>query len=83
MAATNEKVSTTTDDIAFSILSKLSLKSFKLFECVRKSWCQIFIKKFKDRDVSDFYDSRIESGKSDFLSFLSFTKKISFHQKIF
>ncbi|XP_058744971.1 putative F-box protein At3g16210 [Vicia villosa] len=26
------------DDIAFSILSKLSFKSFKRFECVRKSW---------------------------------------------
>ncbi|RHN52903.1 putative F-box domain-containing protein [Medicago truncatula] len=36
----NEFVSTNyiPDDIAFSILSKLPLKSFKRFECVRKSW---------------------------------------------
>ncbi|XP_024642373.1 F-box/kelch-repeat protein At3g06240 [Medicago truncatula] len=40
VAATNEKVSTAyiSDDIAFSILSKLPLKSFKRFECLRKSW---------------------------------------------
>ncbi|XP_045829866.1 F-box only protein 8-like [Trifolium pratense] len=30
------------DDIVFSILSKLSLKSFKRFECVRKSWSLLF-----------------------------------------
>ncbi|XP_058744972.1 F-box protein CPR1-like [Vicia villosa] len=35
----NDKVSNyVNDDIAFSILSKLSWKSFKRFECVRKSW---------------------------------------------
>ena len=35
-----KKVSTTyiPDDIAFSILSKLPIKSVKRFECVRKSW---------------------------------------------
>ncbi|CAI8600025.1 unnamed protein product [Vicia faba] len=30
------------DDIVFSILSKLSLKSFKRFECVCKSWSLLF-----------------------------------------
>ncbi|GAU21654.1 hypothetical protein TSUD_251380 [Trifolium subterraneum] len=30
------------DDIVFSILSKLSLKSFKRFECVCKSWSILF-----------------------------------------
>jgi molecular chaperone HtpG len=32
------------DDIAFSILSKLPLKSFKRFECVQKSWSLLFKK---------------------------------------
>jgi len=42
-AATSEKVSTYIhEDIAFSILSKLPLKSFKRFECVRKSWSLLF-----------------------------------------
>jgi molecular chaperone HtpG len=41
--ATNEKVNTyIPDDIVFSILSKLPLKSFKRFECVRKSWSLLF-----------------------------------------
>ena len=30
------------DDIAFSILSKLPIKSFKRFECVCKSWSFLF-----------------------------------------
>ncbi|GAU43401.1 hypothetical protein TSUD_254840 [Trifolium subterraneum] len=30
------------DDIAFSILSKLSIKSLKRFGCVRKSWSRLF-----------------------------------------
>ena len=43
VALMNEMVSThVCDDIAFSILSKLPLKSFKRFECVRKSWSLLF-----------------------------------------
>ena len=43
MAVMNEMVSThVSDDIAFSILSKFPLKSFKRFECVRKSWSLLF-----------------------------------------
>lgn len=39
---TNEKVRNHIhDDIAFSILSKLPLKSLKRFEYVRKSWSQL------------------------------------------
>lgn len=39
MQAQNDKVSNYIhDDIAFSILSKLSWKSFKRFQCIRKSW---------------------------------------------
>ncbi|XP_058744979.1 F-box/kelch-repeat protein At3g06240-like [Vicia villosa] len=41
--ATNEKVSHHIyDDIAFVILSKLPLKSFIRFSCVRKSWSLLF-----------------------------------------
>jgi len=40
---TNEKVSTyISDDLSFSILSKLPLKSFKRFQCVRKSWSLLY-----------------------------------------
>ena len=43
VVVTNEMVSTRVyDDIALSILSKLSLKSFKRFECVRISWSLLF-----------------------------------------
>jgi hypothetical protein len=46
MASTLEKVSGTNsyvhDDIVFSILSKLSIKSLKRFSCVRKSWSHLF-----------------------------------------
>jgi len=43
VAVTNEMVSTyVCDDIAFSILSKLPLKSFKRFECIHKSWSLLF-----------------------------------------
>jgi molecular chaperone HtpG len=47
VAARNDKVSSNNnnyipDDIAFSILSKLPLKSFKRFECVNKSWSLLF-----------------------------------------
>ncbi|GAU43964.1 hypothetical protein TSUD_283910 [Trifolium subterraneum] len=43
MAATNEKVSNyIPDEISFSILSKLPLKSLKRFECVQKSWSLLF-----------------------------------------
>jgi hypothetical protein len=42
-AVTNEKVSTyISDDLSFSILSKLPLKSFKRFQCVRKSWSLLY-----------------------------------------
>ncbi|GAU34894.1 hypothetical protein TSUD_144250 [Trifolium subterraneum] len=44
VAAKNDKLSNNhiPDDIVFSILSKLPLKSFKRFECVRKSWSLLF-----------------------------------------
>jgi molecular chaperone HtpG len=43
VAVMNEVVSTyVCDDIAFSILSKLPLKSFKRFESARKSWSLLF-----------------------------------------
>ncbi|CAJ2665391.1 unnamed protein product [Trifolium pratense] len=43
MAAANEKVSNyVPDEITYSILSKLSLKSLKRFECVQKSWSLLF-----------------------------------------
>jgi molecular chaperone HtpG len=43
MVATNEKVSNyIPDEISYSILSKLPLKSLKRFECVQKSWSLLF-----------------------------------------
>jgi molecular chaperone HtpG len=43
MAATKEKVSNyIPDEISYSILSKLPLKSLKRFECVQKSWSLLF-----------------------------------------
>jgi molecular chaperone HtpG len=43
MDTSNVKVSKhIPDDIAFSILSKLPIKSFKRFQCVRKSWSLLF-----------------------------------------
>ncbi|XP_045829137.1 F-box/kelch-repeat protein At3g06240-like [Trifolium pratense] len=43
VSGTNEKVSNYIhDDIVFSILSKLPLKSLKRFGCVRKSWSLLF-----------------------------------------
>lgn len=43
MASLDNKVSDNIpDDVAFSILSKLSLKSLKRFTCVRKSWAHLF-----------------------------------------
>ncbi|PNY16317.1 F-box protein [Trifolium pratense] len=44
MASTNEKVisSYIPDEISYSILSKLPLKSLKRFECVQKSWSLLF-----------------------------------------
>lgn len=43
MAPTNEKVNKyIPNDLAFSVLSKLSLKSLKRFECVCKSWTLLF-----------------------------------------
>jgi molecular chaperone HtpG len=41
---TNDQVSSThiPDDIAFSILCKLPLKSLKRFSCVQKSWSRLF-----------------------------------------
>jgi molecular chaperone HtpG len=43
MGATNAKVSNhIPEDLAFSILSKLPLKSLKRFGCVRKSWALLF-----------------------------------------
>jgi molecular chaperone HtpG len=60
--ATNEQVSTTyiSDDIAFSILSKLPLKSFKRFECVCKSWSLLsknthFMNMFRNNLLSNSY----------------------------
>jgi molecular chaperone HtpG len=42
-SVTAEKVSNHIhDDLAFSILSKLPLKSLKRFSCVRKSWSRLF-----------------------------------------
>ncbi|RHN52669.1 putative F-box domain-containing protein [Medicago truncatula] len=42
-SVTAEKVSNYIhDDLAFSILSKLPLKSLKRFSCVRKSWSRLF-----------------------------------------
>ncbi|KAL6552942.1 hypothetical protein OROGR_006784 [Orobanche gracilis] len=43
VAVTNDKVSNyIPEEIFFSILSKLSLKSLKRFECVQKSWSLLF-----------------------------------------
>ncbi|KAL6552946.1 hypothetical protein OROGR_006788 [Orobanche gracilis] len=44
VAVTNDKVSNyIPEEIFFSILSKLSLKSLKRFECVQKSWSSIVL----------------------------------------
>ncbi|CAJ2665419.1 putative F-box protein At3g16210 [Trifolium pratense] len=43
LAVTNEKVSKyIPEEISFSILSKLPVKSLKRFQCVRKSWSLLF-----------------------------------------
>ncbi|AET03161.1 putative F-box protein At3g16210 [Medicago truncatula] len=43
MASSDDKVSNhIPDDVAFFILSKLSLKALKRFTCVRKSWVHLF-----------------------------------------
>jgi hypothetical protein len=58
----NEKVSNTniSDDIAFSILSKLPFKSFKRFEYVCKSWSllfenHLFMNMFRNNLLSNSY----------------------------
>jgi len=43
VSAINVKVSNNiSEDLAFSILSKLPLKSLKWFGCVQKSWALLF-----------------------------------------
>ncbi|CAI8587088.1 unnamed protein product [Vicia faba] len=66
---TNVEVhSHTPDDIIFSILSKLSLKSFKRFQSVCKSWCLLFDdpyffnmykKSFLAKDLSYYDDTSL------------------------
>ncbi|RHN48684.1 putative F-box domain-containing protein [Medicago truncatula] len=59
--ATNENVSNYIhDDITFSIISKLPLKSFKRFECVRKLWSLLsenhhFMNMFRDNFFSNLH----------------------------
>ncbi|XP_004505384.1 putative F-box protein At3g20705 [Cicer arietinum] len=50
------------DDLAFSILSKLPLKSMKRFECIKKSWSILFenhnfMKMFRNNFLSNNNDS--------------------------
>ncbi|AES92463.1 putative F-box domain-containing protein [Medicago truncatula] len=68
------------DDISFSILSKLPLKSFKRFECVRRSWSLLFQTQqfirtflFNSHRFSYYNGSSLllrdfEFGKNDFYS---------------
>jgi molecular chaperone HtpG len=68
--ATKEKVNTyIPDDIVFSILSKLSLKSFKRFECVHKSWSLLFqnthfMSMFRNNLLSNSYHCSYYDGAS-------------------
>lgn len=60
-ASTNKKVSNSHihDDIAFSILSKLPLKSIKRFTCVKKSWFLLFQNPiFMNMFRNDFFISK-------------------------
>jgi len=72
MASSDDKVSNhITDDVAFIILSKLSLKALKRFTCVRKSWVHLiedpnFICMFCDRNLASALNT-IEVVKISFL----------------
>ena len=57
------------DDISFSILSKLPLKSLKRFECVGKSWSllfenRIFMKMFHTKFLSNLHCHSYYDGAS-------------------
>ncbi|GAU43974.1 hypothetical protein TSUD_284010 [Trifolium subterraneum] len=80
MTATNKKVSTyIPDEISFSILSKLPVKSLKRFECVQKSWSFLFenhhfINMFLNRflsynDPSSLILRDVKNGRDIFYSF--------------
>jgi len=56
------------NDIAFSILSKLSLKSLKRFTCVRKSWSSLFENpNFMNTYRNNFISSKNDDGSCLFL----------------
>jgi molecular chaperone HtpG len=80
VAVTNEKVSNyIPEEISFSILSKLPLKSLKRFQCVRKSWSllfenQYFVNLFRNNflsysDPASFILRTVENRKEVFYSF--------------
>jgi len=57
---TSEKVRNY-DDIVFSILSKLPIKSLKRFECVAKSWSLLFK---NDHFMNMFRNNFLSNGPS-------------------
>jgi len=86
VAATDEKVSNTyiPDDIAFSILSKLPLKSFKRFECVRKSWSLLsenhhFMNIFRKDLVSNSHRCSYDKGSSLLLFVIEHHKRALYY----
>jgi len=66
LIVTNEKVNNYLhDDIVFSILSKLPLKSLKRFGCVRKSWSLLFENTYFMNMVRNYFFSKDPSHRHD------------------
>jgi molecular chaperone HtpG len=85
VTTTSEKVSNHIhDDVAFSILSKLPLKSLKRFECVRKSWSSLFENPHFMNMVRDYFlsDSSFSYHNASLLLHRLIQKKI-YEQGVF
>jgi len=86
-ASTNKKVSNSHihDDIAFSILSKLPLKSLKRFTCVKKSWFLLFQNPiFMNMFRNDFFISKHDKDDiSTCLLFKERTINFQYHDTLY
>jgi molecular chaperone HtpG len=86
-ASTYKKVSNSHihDDIAFSILSKLPLKSLKRFTCVKKSWFLLFQNPtFMNMFRNDFFISKHdEDDISTCLLFKERTVNFEYHDALY
>lgn len=80
MASTNVKVSNHIhDDLAFSILSKLPIKSLKQFTCVHKSWTLLFENTYFMKIFTNKFISRKHSLDDDTYLLLRKRVQMSHH----